>query len=103
MKNNSRTVFFDGVVEVWQHTGNDVVALPHGLGPRLLVEPAVLREVPAGKAVHRAAEPLRPERAADPPRPEPASLRRPGDRPKDEQRSETARSEERRVGKECLL
>jgi hypothetical protein len=89
-KQNSHTVFLDSAVEVWRHTGHNVVGGRHGLGARLLVEPAGLREVPGGKAVHRAAEPLRPERAADPPRPEPASLRRPGDRPEDEQRSETA-------------
>lgn len=89
-------MFLDNVEEVWRHTGNNVVAWRHGLGPSLLVEPAVVREVPGGKAVRRAAEALRPERLAEPPCPQPACLSGPGDRPQeDEQRSETAEQAQR--------
>lgn len=83
-----RTVLLDGVEEMRHDTGKNVMALWHGPGPGLLVEPGVLLEVARREAVLSAAEPLRPERPVEPPRPQPASLAGPVGPPHDEQGEE---------------
>lgn len=82
---DERTVLLDSAEEMREHARNNVMARLHGPGPSLVVEPAVLDEVPSREAILRAAEALRPERPVQPPRPEPVHLRRPVGPPRDEQ------------------
>lgn len=96
MGDSRHTVLLDSVEEMRHDAGNNVMALRHGPGPRLIVEPGVLLEVARREAVLSAAEPLRPERPVEPPRPQPVSLGGPVGPPHDEQGEEPLEKAPRR-------